>query len=292
MLINSKIAEAVRACLLPVILISAAWIFHSQPSRAQEPESSEPVTERTRKAEPDGTYPDVTAFTDSDAEQGRINLNTFCSRCHGRDGRGAKGPDLTDRIFRHAKTDKEIIDTISNGISGTGMPGFSATYEDYYKPILAYIRIQSARAHEQGDVPMGNVERGRELFVKNQCASCHWTGKEGGRRGTNLAKLTATPSYVRESMRYPNSQIDPDYQQVSILDDTGRIIKGQRLRENTADILVMDDQEQLHSISKREVEVKYVHESLMPSFREALSETDIEDITTYIFTLQKKVSEP
>ncbi len=35
-------------------------------------------------------------FSDADIRHGKQSINAFCSRCHGRDGKGAKGPDLTD----------------------------------------------------------------------------------------------------------------------------------------------------------------------------------------------------
>jgi putative heme-binding domain-containing protein len=281
-MINKAIALACSWILSPVV-----WIMVAQ-SPAKGQESSE--ARQRRPAIPDGTYAGMTEFTEADAEQGRINLNVICSRCHGRDGRGSKGPDLTDGIFRHARTDREIIDTISNGIIGTGMPGFTATYEDFYKPILAYIRIEGTKRDARSSQPNGNADRGRQLFVKHQCATCHWTGGEGGRRGTNLTKLTATPDYVRESMRYPDSQVDGSYQQVSLLDKSDHVINGTRLREDTYNILIMDANENLHSIAKQDLQqVKYIHQSMMPSFRDLLTESEIEDITTYLFTLQKKV---
>ena len=60
----------------------------------------------------------------SNAQQGKHLLNAYCSRCHGKDGRGGKGPDLTDGVFRHVTSDKDILSAIVVGIPGTGMPGF------------------------------------------------------------------------------------------------------------------------------------------------------------------------
>ena len=98
-----------------------------------------------QKVAPDGTIQKIQAFTPDLIRQGNINLNIFCSRCHGKDGRGGKGPDLTDGVFRHAQTDREIIDLIANGIPGTGMPGSGEAAEDFHLPILAYMRCEVER---------------------------------------------------------------------------------------------------------------------------------------------------
>jgi putative heme-binding domain-containing protein len=191
---------------------------------------------------------------------------------------------LTSGTLRHAKTEQDIIDIISNGIPGTGMPGFGAGFDEYYRPVAAYILSHEAR---ESDRPSGDPVRGGLLFNKHNCGSCHWTGSSGGRLGTNLARLTATPEYVRQSMRYPDSQVDGTHQRVTMLDHQGKIIAGRRLSEDTYDILIMDLQQNLHSIDKSNlVRLELQPASLMPSYRQLLSERDVEDITTYLFSIQ------
>ncbi len=90
--------------------------------------------------------------------------------------------------FIHAETDQDIIDIISDGISGTGMIGFGAGYDDFYWPVVAYIRDEQKKSQVKASAPAGNIAKGRELFKKHQCASCHWIDGEGGRRGTDLSR--------------------------------------------------------------------------------------------------------
>jgi putative heme-binding domain-containing protein len=228
-------------------------------------------------------------FTAADVKQGKQSINAFCSRCHGRDGRGAKGPDLTDGIFRHAQTDEDLLRIISDGITGTGMPGMGGGFDDYYWPVIAYIRAEGKKNIQNPLVrpPAGNSAKGYQLFKKHQCGSCHWTGSEGGRRGTDLSKLSATADYVRESMRNPDSQIDGSYQPVIMVEKDGSVITGRRMHENTNTMLLMDDQENLRAFAKSEFDIRRPHKSLMSSYREQLSEQDIEDITTYLFSNRK-----
>ena len=90
-------------------LVAAAILFSLVGLGCQSASAAEPAIANKRQ------------FSDADVRHGKQSINAFCSRCHGRDGRGAKGPDLTDAEFIHAETDEDILDIISNGIPGTGM---------------------------------------------------------------------------------------------------------------------------------------------------------------------------
>lgn len=233
------------------------------------------------------TDKEAASKADFDIRIGKRYVNAFCSRCHGRDGKGARGPDLTTGKFRYATSDEELLRVIQQGIPGTDMQG-RGVFEDIQLPIIAYLRA-AALQPDHRQAPSGNAARGYELFKENQCASCHWTGNQGGRQGPNLSRLTAPPDYVRNSMLDPNSQVDLEYQQVILLLDDDKICSGRRLHENSYFLLLMDQQENLHAIDKRSIrEIKRPHESLMPSFSDKLSRGDIEDITTYIYSIQQE----
>lgn len=215
-------------------------------------------------------------------------LNAACSRCHGRDGKGARGPDLTTGQFRHAKTDEELLRVISNGINGTDMPGMGP-YDDIIWPIIAYLRAESKRNPGTQQPPTGDQARGYELFKQHKCASCHWTGNEGGRIGSDLSRSSATPEYLRNSMKNPNAQIDSTFQQVRIQAQDGRVLSGRRLHENAYFVLIMDQQENLLTIAKDDIEqISRPHQSLMPDFNAVLNAKDIEDLTTHVFSLKQQ----
>ena len=231
----------------------------------------------------------------SDVNQGRNFFRVYCARCHGLNARGAKGPDLTDGVFRHVRTDDELYRVITNGIPGTDMAGFgdgSETTAVLSWQMVAYIRAEeNKRGKTSGKHPTGDPARGRALFKKHKCASCHWTGSAGGRRGTDLSRLAAGPDYIRKSLTDPDAQIAGNYQLVQLIMENGQVYSGRRLYENTYFILIMDEHENLRTISKRRIEqLNRPHKSLMPSFRPFLNSAEVEDLTTYLLSLRKKPS--
>jgi putative heme-binding domain-containing protein len=225
----------------------------------------------------------------SNVNQGKQLLNAVCSRCHGKDGKGAKGPNLTDKDFIHAATDDEIIEVIANGIPGTGMIGIGPGFEDISRQIVAYIRDEQRKQKGGGGAPMGDLANGKKLFEENKCTNCHWLGNRGGRLGTDLTELTATADYIRESMRDPNTQVDGTHQKVQVIDAGGQAIVGRRMDENSYYVLLMDFDENLHIIDKTQggVRVYYPSISIMPEFEPQLGAQGIEDITTYLYSLRK-----
>ena len=257
--------------------------------------SSTATTERkanSPKAKPTTPNPHTSP---SDVNQGRNFFRVYCARCHGLNARGAKGPDLTDGVFRHARTDDELYRVITNGIPGTDMAGFgdgSETTAVLSWQMVAYIRAEeNKRGKTAGKHPTGDPARGRALFKKHKCASCHWTGSAGGRRGTDLSRLAAGPDYIRKSLTDPDAQIAGNYQLVQLIMENGQVYSGRRLYENTYFILIMDEHENLRTSSKRRIEqLNRPHKSLMPSFRPFLNSAEVEDLTTYLLSLRKKPS--
>ncbi len=72
----------------------------------------------------------------------------LCYACHGQDGKGMVGPNLTDDVWLHSKgTYEEIVKQITVGVtkeeskSGVPMPakGGSAISEDDVKAVAAYV---------------------------------------------------------------------------------------------------------------------------------------------------------
>jgi cytochrome c2 len=57
-------------------------------------------------------------------EMGRAAFSSNCAPCHGDDGTGGMGPNLTANTFVQSKSDEELVDFILSGREGTAMDGF------------------------------------------------------------------------------------------------------------------------------------------------------------------------
>ena len=56
---------------------------------------------------------------------GEIVFKTNCSSCHGREGEGKIGPNLTDEYFKHISKVDDIARVIANGAAANAMPAWS-----------------------------------------------------------------------------------------------------------------------------------------------------------------------
>ncbi|MGN6542225.1 MAG: c-type cytochrome, partial [Ginsengibacter sp.] len=63
----------------------------------------------------------VTVLEGADVEAGKKIFTTTCSPCHGADGGGVVGPNLTDNYWLHGGTIHDIFRTIKNGVPEKGM---------------------------------------------------------------------------------------------------------------------------------------------------------------------------
>lgn len=64
----------------------------------------------------------VTIMTEaSDIDAGKAAFVQFCAVCHGQDGGGIVGPNLTDKFWIHGGDIKDLFTTIKYGVQGKGM---------------------------------------------------------------------------------------------------------------------------------------------------------------------------
>src|SRR5260370_20027440 len=75
---------------------------------------------------------------DDDAAGERL-FRLHCAECHGLDGQGGRGPDLTRGVYRHGSTDQALYQTIAQGVAGTPMPANSLS-DRQLSQIVKYVR--------------------------------------------------------------------------------------------------------------------------------------------------------
>lgn len=64
-------------------------------------------------------------MTRESIEKGEALYKKHCAACHGDNGKGKVAPDLTAKTMIHGDSDGEIFKTLSDGVKGTPMKGYS-----------------------------------------------------------------------------------------------------------------------------------------------------------------------
>ena len=222
-----------------------------------------------------------------DIAAGAKTFRSHCAPCHGFHGEGGRGPNLTLGIFYHGSTDAALLKNISDGISGTEMPGLFYSSDRVWQ-IVAYIRSLNSGANAQ---PPGDRARGRVLFRSKGCNQCHRVGGEGGRLGPDLTDIGATRAVnnLRQSIVDPNADVRPRYWVVNATTKQGKTYTGFLMNEDTYTVEFIDMDEQLHSLAKSDLAQYQVEKtSKMPSYRESLKKDEVDDLVAYLWSLRPK----
>ncbi len=225
----------------------------------------------------------------SDVTAGKARFRIYCSECHGREGRGGRGPDLASGRWTHGGSDADLARTIAKGVPGTAMQAYGEDFdENDIKQLVAFIRSLAAGA---GTIQVvGNPARGFELFwTKGMCGGCHMVSGLGGRLGPELTRAGAQRSlaYLKESILKPSADLTPGYQAVRVVRRGGRPITGIRKNEDNFTIQIFDTSEKYHSFQKSQLDtLEELKESLMPPA--SLSDTEVDDVLAYLDALRGK----
>ena len=87
--------------------------------------------------------------TEQSVAAGEALYKKYCLVCHGAEGSGKVGPDLTAPQLRHGQTDGEIFSVMSDGVPGTAMMGFREELEDEKRwHVVNYIKSLRGQLHE------------------------------------------------------------------------------------------------------------------------------------------------
>jgi putative heme-binding domain-containing protein len=211
-----------------------------------------------------------------------------CADCHGTDGRGVRGPDIT-QVWSSGRTDEGLFKTIRAGVPNTEMPAFPAprTSDRDIWQMLAYLRTLAAPAST--DPPRGNAENGAVVF-KAQCAGCHRVNATGGRLGPDLSRIGSarTRDVLAARIRRGSEDFRAGFEPVTITPPDGKPIHGVKKNEDLFSVQIMDTAERIQGYEKDKMTaVDNGKKSAMPIFGpERLSDSDLDDLLRYLQTLR------
>ncbi|MFN3190572.1 MAG: cbb3-type cytochrome c oxidase N-terminal domain-containing protein [Aureliella sp.] len=94
---------------------------------------------------------------DSWLKVGQVVFSTHCISCHGRDGEGKVGPNLTDEKYKHLKDLEGIARVIAKGAANNAMPAWSnRLHPNEIVLVSAYVASLRGTNHPAGKTPEGN----------------------------------------------------------------------------------------------------------------------------------------
>jgi cytochrome c oxidase cbb3-type subunit III len=234
--------------------------------------------------------------TPDDIEKGKQNFETRCSTCHGLDGGGAMGPNIQGIPFRLGAP--AVINTIKNGMSG-GMPAFAGQMDaTQIQQVVAYLLTLTRK--DTGTVT-GDPAKGRDVYESSGCSGCHIISGEGSGIGPELTTVGQLrgPAYLRDAILYPGTDLPQarvfletggqlDYLFVHVVTKDGHAFDGTRVAEDSFHIVIKDANGKFHSFQKADLRElkKEPGKSVMPSFKDKLSETQVNDLVAYLASLK------
>jgi cytochrome c oxidase cbb3-type subunit 3 len=91
-------------------------------------------------------------------KNGQTAYGTKCASCHGPQGQGGIGPNLTDRYWIHGGSLKQILVSITNGVPEKGMPGWGPLMSaEEAQDLTVYIRSLLGSNPPGAKAPQGEL---------------------------------------------------------------------------------------------------------------------------------------
>jgi putative heme-binding domain-containing protein len=225
-------------------------------------------------------------YSAADIETGARLYGAQCITCHNLTGDGVGGIDLRRGTFRRVNSDEDLRHTITGGVPGTAMPKFDVTPAEQ-NALVAYIRS----GFEVGGraVKVGDPGRGKAVYDKGGCASCHRAAGTGSRKAPDLTDIGTlrSASMLQQAITEPTAFLLPINRPVRAVTRDGKVINGRRLNEDTYTVQLIDENERLLSLTKADLkEFHVLTTSPMPSFKDKLSPEEIADMVAYLLSLK------
>lgn len=225
----------------------------------------------------------------ADVAAGTKIFRSHCAECHGLGGEGGRGPRLTTGVFFHGSLDADLFRNITDGISGTAMPGVFFS-DDQVWQIVAYVRSLSQRG-SAAERPRGDPARGAKLFREQGCLGCHMVRGEGSVQAPDLSAIGSQrpAEYLRQSILDPNATVLRQYWVAKITHENGASYSGFVMNEDTHTVQILDFSRGLQSLAKRDFRMFEIDKSsLMQSYKGRLTDNDVDHLVAYLWSLQRR----
>ena len=231
-------------------------------------------------------------YTPADIENGARLYQSTCAGCHGPAGDEIPGVELARGQFRRGTSDSDLITIIKTGIPGTAMPPHSFSDQEAAQ-VVGYLRNMTMVRTGIGTAVLrgvGDPARGQTIFEgKGRCTTCHRVYGRGPRLAPDLTEvgLTRPLPELRDALLDPSATMRPGNRPFRLVTTDGRTVTGRLLNQDSFSIQMLDSDERLVSVQKRNVrEHAFISTSPMPSYRDTLTIQEVDDVIGYLVSLK------
>lgn len=228
--------------------------------------------------------------------QGDALFASNCAVCHGADGRGGEhAPDIATVSDVQRRADRNLIDIVRNGISGTGMPGFDWLGQEKILGIVAYLRTLQGK---NSPVTLaGNAEQGEKLFFgKAQCSECHMVHGKGGFIASDLSKSdpNTNANRLRQVILDPVNSLPAQKKAVTVITADGQKYAGALRAQDNFSVSIQTMDGAFHYFPKsRLTSLEFGADFLMPrDYRSRLSDSEVDDLVSYLIRIGTQSAKP
>jgi len=233
------------------------------------------------------------SYAPSDIENGRGLYQANCLGCHGNNGESVEGANLGSGRFRRASSDEDLIALIRTGIPDTLMiPRPQLSYGDL-RALVAFLRTMQTNgvggSTAEREVKTGNAGRGEQLFFGSAgCSTCHGVNGGGSRLYPDLAGIGSqrSPLALEDAIINPMLDVRENNRFMQVVDNAGKATIGKVMNQDTHSVQLMNEQEQLVSFLKSNLESWAFVPTPMASSLDVLPTTDIADLVAYLISLK------
>jgi cytochrome c oxidase cbb3-type subunit III len=228
--------------------------------------------------------------------QGAALFASNCAACHGADGRGGEhAPDIATASDVRRLADRNLIEIVRNGISGTGMPGFDWLGQEKILGIVACLRTLQGK--NSSVTLTGNAEHGKKLFFgKAQCSECHMAQGRGGFIASDLSYSDSNTSAerLRQVILDPVNSLPAQKKAVTVTTADGQKYTGALRDQDNFSISIQTMDSAFHYFPKSQLaSIEIGARSLMPDdYRSRLSDSEINDLVSYLIRIGAQSPKP
>jgi len=222
----------------------------------------------------------------ANTEAGARTFSTYCSGCHGADGRGGeRAPNIATTRNIVAMSDDDLESIVKKGVSGSGMPAFGFLGDQEVHNVVAHLR--NLQGKNSAAKINGDPEAGHALFFGQAgCSQCHMVKGEGGYIASDLTDYASgsSPDVIQMAITKPDAVLAPTSTVVDLVLPNGERLSGLARAEDNFTITVQTKDGRWHTFDKSKLtSVNHTDHSLHPrDYGTRLSAKELDDIVSYL----------